>query len=284
MAPAAICLPPQKDRSGFLRVLRAHIRSGKLATVGNVLAVGASNEDAAVLRAAGFDHITLSNFGGGIEWERMAVVAAEYPTLRLDAEQMELPDGSFDVVFAHEMIHHCRSPHRAVCEMLRVSRRYVVFMEPNDCLLMRLLTRLKLSYPFEIAVVIDQGYATGGVRNSNIPNFIFRWDAHEVWKTVSAFLPEESVRVHAYPYWELNASERDLDLRKGTRLKLVAACLGGMRNFVRLLHLGPALLNTLPFVRRQGNKFFCVLEKTGELREWLLREPDTGNIVFNRQY
>jgi SAM-dependent methyltransferase len=275
-------LPEEKDRSGFLSVLKEQIRAGRLSTEGNVLALGASREDAMILRAAGFSQITLSNYGGGIEWDRVAVVAEQFPVLKLDAEQIDLPDGSFDVVFAHEMLHHCRSPHRALCEMLRISRRYVVFMEPNDSWLMRQLVRWRLSFPFEIEVVVDQNYSSGGVRNTPIPNLIYRWNAREVWKTVSAFLPEEIVLIHAHPYWELNASPYDLSLRKQTRLGLLAACVGGMQNLVRLLRMAPRVLNAVPPVRKQGNKFFCCLERRHQLREWLLSQD--GKIVFNRAF
>jgi len=34
---------------------------------------------------------------------------------------------------------------------------------------MRLLGRLRLSFPFELAAVVDNDYVRGGVRNSQIP-------------------------------------------------------------------------------------------------------------------
>ena len=49
----------------------------------------------------------------------------------MDAEALDLPDRSFDVVLAHALLHHLDDPSAAVREMARVSRRWVVLMEPN---------------------------------------------------------------------------------------------------------------------------------------------------------
>ncbi|MFQ5560661.1 MAG: class I SAM-dependent methyltransferase, partial [Nitrospinota bacterium] len=46
---------------------------------------------------------------------------------------MDLPfeDGSFDATFCSNLMHHLDKPERAVSEMKRVSRRYVILSEPN---------------------------------------------------------------------------------------------------------------------------------------------------------
>jgi SAM-dependent methyltransferase len=38
---------------------------------------------------------------------------------------------AFDVVFCHALLHHVEDPGRVLSEMRRVSRKYVVVMEPN---------------------------------------------------------------------------------------------------------------------------------------------------------
>jgi SAM-dependent methyltransferase len=49
----------------------------------------------------------------------------------IDAEQLDLPDGAYDLTYTWEVLHHLKDPARAVREMARVSRRYVVLFEPN---------------------------------------------------------------------------------------------------------------------------------------------------------
>lgn len=49
----------------------------------------------------------------------------------IDAEDLDLPDDSYDLVYLWEVLHHLKDPALAVREMGRVSRRYVVLFEPN---------------------------------------------------------------------------------------------------------------------------------------------------------
>jgi ubiquinone/menaquinone biosynthesis C-methylase UbiE len=49
-----------------------------------------------------------------------------------NAEALSFPDASFDFVFCKESYHHFPRPMRALHEMLRVARRAVLLIEPND--------------------------------------------------------------------------------------------------------------------------------------------------------
>jgi len=199
----------------------------------------------------------------------------------LDAEEMNIASDSFDLVFAHAVLHHCSQPHRALCEMIRVSRRYVLFLEPNDSPLMSLIVKMRFSFPYEIAAVADHDGRSGGVRDSQIPNFIYRWNLAEVCKTVSSYVPECIFRVRTHPYWDFNLTEKDLDARKETRVGTVTSIVG-TSNFLLLLRLAQLFLNRVPPLRRQGNKFFCCVEKSPNLKPWLERKA--GEIVFNQRF
>jgi SAM-dependent methyltransferase len=268
-----------KDRSQFLLVLRQHVERLGIDVGASILVVGGMPEDAEVLRRCGFHRITLSNIEGTTDG---AESSAEFPIQAVDAEDIRLPDNSYDMVVVHEVIHHCRCPHRALCEMLRVAKRYVVMMEPNDSAFMRGLGRLGFSFPYEIFAVVDNDYVCGGVRNSQIPNFIHRWDSHDVYKTTSSFLAERTFAVHVYPYWDFNVEERDLAYRKQTRIALVTRLIG-VRTFIRLLRVAQTVLNRVPILRRQGNKFFCCIAKNSNLRPWLIQN-EAGDVVFDRTF
>ncbi len=49
----------------------------------------------------------------------------------MDANCLDFPENSFDVVFCHALLHHVDDFDRVVREMKRVSRGHVVIMEPN---------------------------------------------------------------------------------------------------------------------------------------------------------
>src|SRR5437016_6778295 len=271
----------EKSREQFLAVFRRHLASCNIHTDEKVLVIGGNRQDAELLLKVGFRDITLSNLNSELEENAYANLGARLQLLAIDAEQIGLPDGSFDFVFAHEVLHHCRSPHRVLCEMLRVARKHVVLLEPNDSLSMRVLTRTGFSFPYEIFSVVYHGYQAGGVRDSCVPNFIYRWSANEVRKTVSSFLAEYVVLVHAYPYWDFNVDEKELSMRKETRIHAITSIIGA-KTFLVVLRTLQKALNAIPVLRRQGNKFFCCVEKTGELRPWLTAEDN--KIAFNPRF
>ena len=118
-------------------------------------------------------------------------------------------------------------------------------MEPNDSLAMALLVKMGFSFPYELPAVIDHDYRSGGVRDSHIPNFLYRWNGHEVFKTVSSYIPERIFSVRAHPYWDFSVTEKDLDLRKETRIGSITSILGA-RNFISLLRFIQLFLNWIP--------------------------------------
>ncbi len=242
-----------KDKSCLLGVMRHHLEACSVDRSLPALVIGGGQEDIDILSACGFERIVLSNI--------------DSTGMDLDAENISLPDGSYHVVFAHAVLHHCRSPHKAVGEMVRVSQKHVFFVEPNDSWALRILVRFGFSFPYEIFAVADNGYSCAGMRNGPIPNFIYRWTGHEVEKCVSAYQPERRMCIRAYPYWDFYVNEEELLLRKESRVAALAERLGA-RNFVSALRLGQATLNLVSPVRSQGNKFFCAISK-GELQPWI---------------
>jgi ubiquinone/menaquinone biosynthesis C-methylase UbiE len=268
----------EKSRDQFRAVFLRHLKTCHIDTNEKLLVIGGSWQDAELLVCAGFKNITLSNFRLEGEEDAHSNLSAKVKLLAIDAEQVDLPDGSFDCVFAHEVLHHCRSPHRALCEMLRVARKHAVMLEPNDSFSMRLLTRAGFSFPYEIFSVVYHQRESGGVRDSCIPNFIYRWSANELRKTASSYLAEYEFLTHSYPYWDFNVDEEELSTRKETRIHTITSVVGA-KTFLAVLRAFQIVLNAIPILRRQGNKFFGCIEKTGRLRPWLIAGDD--KIRFN---
>jgi SAM-dependent methyltransferase len=201
--------------------------------------------------------------------------------VRVDAEAMELADKSYDLVLAHEVLHHCRSPHKALLEMLRVSRRHVILLEPNNSLAMRLLLKLRFSFPCELPAVIASGFQTGGARDSSIPNYIYRWNAMELYQATASYLAESEFDLYTREYWDFNVDEVELRRRSETRIGSVTKILSP-RALLAGLHCFQAIANHTPWLGRQGNKFFGCIRKRSELKPWLTRRGD--EIEFNGDY
>ncbi len=49
----------------------------------------------------------------------------------IDAENMVLPDQSYDMAIMWEVLNHLDDPAKSVAEMARISKKYVVIFEPN---------------------------------------------------------------------------------------------------------------------------------------------------------
>ncbi|MGA3160883.1 MAG: class I SAM-dependent methyltransferase [Terracidiphilus sp.] len=269
------------DRTCFQQALRDCVRVQGIDLQCSVLIVGGSYEDAVILRNVGFRNMTLTNLQDLADFELPPLEGAELDAVNADAEDMQFADDSYDLVLAHETLHHCRSPHKALLEMLRVSRRHVIIQEPNDSLMMHTFVKLRFSFPYELPSVIFHNFKAGGVRNTCVPNYIYRWNAWEMYQTAASYMPESEFGLYIRRYWDFNVDKDELALRSQTRIGSFTKILGPSL-FLACLHGFQAVMNRLPWVGGQGNKFFGCITKLDDLKPWLVR--DSGRIVFNQNY
>jgi|688.fasta_scaffold134298_3 SAM-dependent methyltransferase len=103
-------------------------------------------------------------------------------------------NNSYDYVITHASIHHCSRPHAAILEMLRVAKYGVIFIESHDCLLTKLSCKLGFSEIYEYSAV--ESDAHGGVDNTNIPNFVYRWTEREVIKLINSYKPLNKYKIY----------------------------------------------------------------------------------------
>lgn len=122
---------------GFSRQRWKHLaRRVDLGAVRSALDVGAGNGFSSI-HAPG--HIDLVATDGS--WRMLS----RHPgPARVIADAVALPfaDSAFDLVFCWELLHHVEEPWRALREMARVSRKSVVFFEPNPLNLAQFLFSL----------------------------------------------------------------------------------------------------------------------------------------------
>ncbi|HUL35063.1 MAG TPA: methyltransferase domain-containing protein [Candidatus Eisenbacteria bacterium] len=258
-------LQTRKEKSCLISVVRQLISVCGIDVRGPVLAIGGGQEDQEILGACGFEQIHLSNLGPD--------------GTGLDAENIALPSDSYPVVFAHAVLHHCRCPQKALGEMVRVSQKHALFLEPNDSWALRMLVRFGYSFPYELAAVAGNGYSRGGMRNGPIPNYIYRWTEEAVRACIFAYHPERQFEIRAHPYWDFYVAEEDLLFRKESKVASMAERVGP-RTLISILHFAQDLLNVVPPFRSQGNKFFCAISK-GALQPWM--EDRDGQYFMKRR-
>jgi len=252
-----------KSKNTLVRVLRRVLTEAHVDANASVLVIGGGNIDIVLLETVGFTNYTLSNLTSSA----LARTDRKDSGSLLNVEDLELVDDSFDVVFAHDVLHHCYTPHKAVREMMRVAKRCVIFFDPNDSAFMRALVRFNFSFQYETGVVAGLDYSGGGVMGSAIPNYTFRWTRRELEKTANCAMPARIIKSIGYPYWDFLVNEDGLKLRRETRIGTITGIFGAS-NFLRLLRSAQSVLNLCGPVRRQGNKF-CGLIVKGPLQPWM---------------
>lgn len=225
------------------------------------LAVCAGPSERDAFLACGIQDATISNMDPRIDGADMAPFAWSAQ----DVHALTFDDREFDYVFVSDGLHHCASPHRAMLEMYRVCRRGIVVIESRDSTLMRLAEAAGLTARYELDAVTGNDFTYGGVNNTQMPNFVYRWTEREFQKTIRSFDPASKHRFRYF--YGLN-----LPARNGMMGKLLGIA-------------APAIFVLTRVLPRQCNSFAMVaLRPRGpdEIWPWLRREG--GSIVFERAY
>jgi SAM-dependent methyltransferase len=237
----------------YLDTVRRLLDEGWLRPEDDVLVVAGGPADREVMAAAGMRTVTISNLSDEPE-----DAYAPFRWSRQDAEDLGYPDGTFDVCLVHQGLHHCRSPHRALVEMYRVARRGIVAFEPHDATLTRLGVRLGVGQRYERAAVVGNDLRRGGVRDSEVPNFVYRWTEHEIRKTLASFDPRGEPRLRCF--YDVRLPGEAARLRSGAARVIGRVGIPAAQMVVRALP-------------RQGNAIAVAADKVDpalDLHPWLV--------------
>ena len=150
-----------------------------------ILVVAGGPLDKKVFLESGYKNVTISNLDSRMDLNQYSPYKWSYQ----NGENLSFADCSFEYTVIHAGLHHCRSPHKALLEMYRVSQKGVLSFESKDSLFIRLGLKLKLLYQYELPAVFHNDMRYGGLNNSEIPNFIYRWTENEIEKVVNTYAP-----------------------------------------------------------------------------------------------
>jgi hypothetical protein len=169
----------------YSALLNRLLRSGQLSTDMSVLVICGTVKDKIVFSELGFTNVTVSNLDTRAPSDEFSPYAWSYQ----DAENLDFPDNHFDFVAVNAGLHHCQSPHRGLLEMYRVARKSVLVIEARESMLMKLALRMGMAEEYEVCNVVTEGLEFGGVRNTRVPNYVYRWTEREVTKTIASYAP-----------------------------------------------------------------------------------------------
>jgi len=246
-------------RDFYSETLGKLICRGEITASDSVLVTCGGKVDRDTLLSVGFQKATITN----VDRQFPPDVFAPYSWDFQDAESLNYADSTFDLVISHSGLHHCRSPHRALLEMYRVARKGVLVFEPRDSLLLRLGVKLGFGQDYELAAVIANEERCGGVSNSAVPNYVYRWTKREVEKAVRSYAPETKHRLEYFyalriPTRALSQKRRKLHLYVANIFGLLAGLAGVfpfMANNIAFFIAKPQLPRDLqPWLRLHGHE------------------------------
>ena len=145
-----------------------------------ILVLGADTLDKNIFIDLGYKNVTLSNYEKENDNDDI------YKNILM--QNINLNDNSFEYCVAHACVHHSSKPHNAILEMYRVASKGVLVIEANDCLLTRIACKLNFAEEFENTAIL-KNKTSGGVDNSSIANYVFRWTEREVLKLLKSYKP-----------------------------------------------------------------------------------------------
>ncbi len=245
-------------------------REGVLSTESSVLAVCANESDRDMFMRLGWRDVTITNLDEHVDVNALAPYRWSYE----DAQKLSYDDDAFDVVFVCEGLHHCASPHRALCEMYRVCRRAIVAIEARDSFLLRAARALGFTADYEVRTVAGSDRRRGGVNGGCVPNYVYRWTEREVIKAISSYDPtaRHDIRFHYSLDLPWEEPKRRSARRSAVR-SLLYMVLSGLARVARVL------------LRRQVNTLgFVVIKQSRLERMWPWLELKDGEVVFREDY
>ena len=157
----------------------------------SVLVCGGGALDKRVFDALGFRNVTISNIDSRMKGDEYAPLQWRFE----NAEALSLDSQTYDYVVAHAALHHASAPHRVLVEMYRVARKGILAIESRDSLVMRVMARYGFTQVYEHSAVFHNGCVHGGVNNTGIPNYVYRWTEREVEKTIRSYAPDREPRI-----------------------------------------------------------------------------------------
>ena len=155
-----------------------------------ILVISASLNEIKILKEMGYNNINITYHNDDdIEILKQQGFKVYKNLFKADVRNLDFENKSFDYVITNATLHHVDLPHKAVTEMYRIAKKGVLIIESNDSFLMQAACKLNFAEEFEISSV-NPKIKSGGLLDTGIPNYVYRWNEREIIKLLNSYDPE----------------------------------------------------------------------------------------------
>lgn len=200
---------------------------GSIESFSVLLVCGGVGGEATFFANHGFSDVTNTDFSQNA----INVCGRRDPRLKtriLNAEDMDLEDGSYDLVVVQDGLHHLPRPALGLNEMIRVARKAVIVLEPHTGF-------------------VAKAIGTEWERHGDAVNFVYRWNLESFRQVILSQLLEAPLSIRVIRLWDHNSVIR----------KVVSKLGGGALS----LFGAKAIYASLTPFNAMGNNFIGVLVK-----------------------
>ncbi len=149
-----------------------------------LLVCGGVGGEGTVLANMGFRSVTVSDISeNAIQTCKLRDSRLE--TKVMNAENQDVPDESYDLVFVQDGLHHLPRPVLGLTEMIRVAKKAVIMIEPHTGIVANLL-------------------GTEWENHGGVVNYVFRWNKLIFEQAVKSYILQTPCQIEVIRLWNHN--------------------------------------------------------------------------------
>ena len=161
-----------------------------------ILSLGANHVEAETLIKFPFKKIVLSGITSPDKKIKEIIKKDKRVSyIKQDMEKLSFSEGSVDIVFVKEAIHHVPKVVKPFYEMLRVAKKAVIFIEPQESFLGNIMDSFGLVSNYEPNQEGNKKFRD---------NFVYRWRKKEIVKLLNSYYLESGYKVTFSSCWMSN--------------------------------------------------------------------------------
>ena len=158
-----------------------------------VLVISGSIAEVLILNKYGYENITITYYDENTKIN----IEQEFRNtnfIKLDLSQNNINIKKYDYVIICNTLHHLDKPHQTILNLYDITNKGFLIFEGNDSFLIRILSKMNFMETFENSAISKDG--TGGLLNSNVANYIYRWTEREIVKLLFSYDPNHKNKLY----------------------------------------------------------------------------------------